>query len=267
MSAAMMQRVANVLLTAAAAIVVVGVLVWGARQPHFDLHRIDVRGDLRHVTAASVRAAVAGRLIGKQRSYFSVSLEETRRLFETVPWVAKASVRRVWPNRLRVTLTEHRALGVWADGRVLSDRGELFVANADEAEVYGALPEFSGPAAAAKEAAQRYYELSAELAALSLRIDAIDISERNAWSLRVSSADGGDSARRGESRIELGRDGVLPSDGKSALAQRVEPDPRDVRHRRPEVHRSQPRVDPVGRRRSAHAPPAPRRQGVLAARR
>ena len=29
-----------------------------------------------------------------------------------------------------VTLTEHRALGVWSDGRLLSDAGILFVANA-----------------------------------------------------------------------------------------------------------------------------------------
>ncbi|HYM48805.1 MAG TPA: cell division protein FtsQ/DivIB, partial [Burkholderiaceae bacterium] len=113
-------------------------------------------------------------------------------------------VRRTWPDRLIVTLTEHRALGVWEDGRLLSDRGELFVANPDEAEIYGALPEFSGPAHAAKDAARRYYEFSAQLATLSLRIDAIDISDRKAWSLRVSS----ETSDASPSRIELGRDGT-----------------------------------------------------------
>ena len=149
-------------------------------------------GILRHVTAASVRAALAGRLRG---NYFTMRLEDTRRLFETVPWVAQASVRRVWPDRLVVTLTEHRALGVWEDGRLLSDRGELFVANPDEAEVYGQLPEFSGPFSAAKDAARRYYELSAQFAPLSLRIGAIDISDRKAWSLRLVP----DPARRRQS--------------------------------------------------------------------
>lgn len=188
-----------------------------AQQPTFHLKHIDVRGDLRHVTAASVRAALAGRLAG---NYFTMRLDDTRHLFETVPWVAQASVRRMWPDRLVVTLTEHRALGVWEDGRLLSDRGELFVANPDEAEIYGALPEFSGPADAARDAARRYYELSAQFAALSLRIDAIDISDRKAWSLRVS-PDAGDAVQAspgpGTSRIELGRDGpAAPFSGRVA---------------------------------------------------
>jgi len=78
------------------------------------------------VTSASVRAAIAGRLKG---NYFTMRLDETRRVLENVPWVARASVRRIWPDRLHVTLVEHRALGVWDDGRLLSDSGELFVAN------------------------------------------------------------------------------------------------------------------------------------------
>ena len=203
MSARAMNRLAA--LCVALALLVIGgaALSRLAQQPKFQLKRIDVRGDLRHVTAASVRAALAGRLRG---NYFTMRLEDTRRLFETVPWVAQASVRRVWPDRLVVTLTEHRALGVWEDGRLLSDRGELFVANPDEAEIYGQLPEFSGPFSAAKDAARRYYELSAQFAALSLRIAAIDISDRKAWSLRLGSDLREDAKDRGDIRVELGRD-------------------------------------------------------------
>lgn len=219
MTTATMNRIAALLAAFAWSALIVGVSVWMSRQPYFDLKRVEVRGDLRHVNAASVRATLAGRLRG---SFFTLQLEDARRLLETVPWVAHASVRRVWPNRLSVTLTEHRALGVWHDGRLLSDRGELFVANADEAEVDGELPEFRGPAESAKDAARRFYDLSARLSVLSLRVDAIDISERKSWSLRVSdmsSADeSGETAARGrDTRIELGRD--LPA---APLSQRVD---------------------------------------------
>jgi cell division protein FtsQ len=173
------------------------VLSWVAQWSVFALKRIDVRGDLQHVTAASIRAATAGRLKG---NYFTMRLDDTRRLLETVPWVARVSVRRVWPNRLQVTLTEHRALGTWDDGRLLSDGGELFVANPAEAEIHGPLPAFSGPAAIARDVARRYYEFSALLAAIPLAVDGIDVSERRAWSVRVS----GPGLPAG--RIELGRD-------------------------------------------------------------
>ena len=209
MNARAMNRLAALCVALALVLVAGAALPRLAYLPKFQVKRVDVRGDLRHVTAVSVRAALAGRLRG---NYFTMRLEDTRRLFETVPWVAQASVRRVWPDRLLVTLVEHRALGVWGDGRLLSDRGVLFVANPDEAEIYGALPEFAGPDVAAKDAARRYYELSAQFAALSLRIDAIDISDRKAWSLRVS-----DEARDAPpSRIELGRDSTA-----APLSQRV----------------------------------------------
>lgn len=212
----------NLLAAICAALAMIGIasaiFVHLAGQPKFRLQRIDVRGDLRHVTVASVRSALSGRLRG---NYFTTNLEDTRRLFETVPWVARASVRRVWPDRLLVTVAEHRALGVWEDGRLLSDRGDLFVANPDEAEVYGALPEFSGPPAVSRDAARRFYELSAQFAALSLRIDAIDISDRNAWSLRLSSELQDSAAHAATSRVDLGRDDAAGVDGMTTLLQRV----------------------------------------------
>lgn len=203
MSARTMNRLAALCVVLALLAIGAAALSRLAQQPKFQLKRIDVRGDLRYVTAASVRAALAGRLRG---NYFTMRLEDTRRLFETVPWVARASVRRVWPDRLVVTLIEHRALGLWEGGRLLSDRGELFIANPDEAEIYGQLPEFSGPFSVAKEAARRYYELSAQFAPLSLRIGAIDISDRKAWSLRLTLDQREDTKHPSDIRVELGRD-------------------------------------------------------------
>lgn len=202
-----MEWVARALLAAALALAAGGAALWLAQRPWFDLRRIEVRGELRHVSGAAVRAAVTGRLRG---NFFTLRLDEAQRVFESVPWVAAASVRRAWPDRLVVTLTEHRALGVWSDGRILSDLGRLFVANVAEAELYGPLPEFDGPAEFAAEAARRFYEFSALLAPLALTIDAVRISERAAWSLETSAGDASGP------RFELGRD-----DPPGRLAERV----------------------------------------------
>jgi cell division protein FtsQ len=113
--------------------------------------------------------------------------------------VARASVRRVWPDRLLVRLTEHRALGAWSDGRLLSDAGVLFVANQAEAEIFGPLPSFSGPPIVAEEAAHRYYEFAALLAGAGLAISAVNVSERNSWALQVAGVGVATT-------LELGRD-------------------------------------------------------------
>lgn len=191
-----METVARLCFGLALLVVAGTALAWVAQRPAFDFRRIEVRGsagELQHVSQAALRAVVAGRLKG---NFFTMRLDDARRLFETVPWVAGASVRRVWPNRLVVTLTEHRALGVWSDGRIVADDGRLFVANVAEAEVYGPLIDFEGPPQFAAEAVQRYREFAAALAPLSIEIERVKVSERASWSIEASDGQ----------RIEVGRD-------------------------------------------------------------
>ncbi|MCS6944284.1 MAG: FtsQ-type POTRA domain-containing protein [Sutterellaceae bacterium] len=189
----LMQWTTRLLLAAAAAMLLFGILRWAAAHPRFELRRIEVRGEVAHVSAAAVRAALAGRLQG---GFFAVSLPQLRQALEAIPWVAAVSVRRVFPDRLVVTLREHRALGVWSDGRLLADDGRLFAANVAEAELDGPVVQFDGPPRLAPEAARRYAEIAAALAPLALTVAALEISERGA--LRVVTDSG--------LRLELGRD-------------------------------------------------------------
>jgi len=124
-------------------------LLWLAQRPRFEFHRIEIVGELRHVGRAAVRAAIAGHLQG---NFFTMRLTRARAAFEAIPWVASASVRRVWPDELVVTLVERRAIGIWSDGRVVSDAGQLFDVNPAEAELDGPQIEISGPPAYAAEA-------------------------------------------------------------------------------------------------------------------
>jgi cell division protein FtsQ len=181
------------LLAASAALAIGAVALELAQRPWFDFRRIEIGGDVHHVSRAAVRAAIAGRLAG---NYFTLRLGPARRVFESLPWVAEVSVRRVWPNRLRVTLVEHRALGEWSDGRLVSDAGVLFVANPAEAEEDGPLVSFSGPPRYAPEAVRNFRQFSATLAPLQLQIVGVHISDRASWSLTAAP----------QLQIELGRD-------------------------------------------------------------
>jgi cell division protein FtsQ len=168
-------------------------IVWVAQRPQFDFHRIEVVGDLRHVSRAAIRGAIAGHLAG---NFFTMRLTDSRAAFETIPWVASASVRRVWPDRLVVNMVERRALGIWSDGRVLSDTGLLFDGNPAEAELDGAQVEFSGPPRFAAEAVQKLQAFSAALGALQGPITAVAISDRASWTIRTGAGQ----------TLDLGRD-------------------------------------------------------------
>ncbi len=192
-SIALMRWLTRAFLGAALALGLAAAFLWVAQRPRFDFHHIQIAGDLRHVSRAAIRGAIAGRLAG---NFFTMRLADSRAAFETIPWVASAGVRRVWPDRLVVTLVERRAIGTWSDGRVLSDAGLLFDANPAEAELDAARVEFSGPARFAAEATERLRAFSAALHTISTSVVAIAVSERASWSVRTAAGQ----------TLELGRD-------------------------------------------------------------
>src|SRR5450830_459843 len=131
---------------------------WLAQRPMFTLKTIRVEGQaqtqLRRVNALTFRASALPRIKG---NFFTADLDAVRSAFESVPWVRKAMVRREWPNKLIVSIEEHRALGTWGDdGRLLSIKGDVFTANLAEAEDDGELLEFDGPEGSEKEVVKRF---------------------------------------------------------------------------------------------------------------
>jgi len=179
---------------AAVAGALAGAALWYAQQPRFDFRRITIEGELHHVRRPALQAVVAdGGLAG---TFFTLRLGRARAAFETIPWVASASVRRVWPDRLVVHITERRPIGIWSDGRVLSDAGVLFDGRPGEAERDGPLIEFAGPPQFAAAAVEKLHELGPALEGMGLRVGALDVSERASWTLRTTAGQ----------TFELGRD-------------------------------------------------------------
>jgi cell division protein FtsQ len=173
-------------------------LWWLSQRPMFTLRAVRVEGmygmDLQRVNELTVRNGVLGKIKG---NFFTSDLEQVRATFEAVPWVRKASVRREWPNQLIVQVEEHEALGTWGeDGRLLSVKGDVFTANLAEADDDHELPAFEGPVGSEKEVLARFAELRGWFAPVRLVPQAINLSNRYAWTVKL---DNGMS-------VELGRE-------------------------------------------------------------
>lgn len=162
---------------------------WIAQRPMFTLKVIRVEGvgetALRHVNPSTVRSTAVPRIKG---NFFTANLDAVRLAFESVPWVRKAAVRREWPNKLIVMVEDHEALGTWGDeGKLVSVKGDVFTANLAEAEEDGDLPDFSGPDGSEKEVVARYRDLTGWFKAIDLTPDAVHLSGRYAWSVKLNS--------------------------------------------------------------------------------
>lgn len=158
------------------------------RSPLWPVRDVTVQGKLEHTTRAEIEAALRGRVAG---NFFSVDVAEVRNALERLPWVRRAAVRRVWPDRLEATLEEHVALAHWGERSLVNTFGERF-SGASEAK----LPRFSGPPRSEGEVARRYARFNEIVAPLGTQIEEVILTPRLAWQLRLGNG----------VRLALGRD-------------------------------------------------------------
>ena len=166
-------------------------LHWLLRSPLFPLRVVELRTPLKQAAQVQVEAAIARLAAG---NFFAVSIDELRAALERLPWIRAAAVRRVWPDRLEISIEEHVPLARWGAEALVNTHGERF-AGASEVE----LPVFIGPPGTEAEVTLRYARFSQLLAPLGSRLERIALSPRHAWQLRLANG----------LQLTLGRDAEL----------------------------------------------------------
>jgi cell division protein FtsQ len=179
----LMNATATVVFGLAALALLAATIAWATRAPLFTLRSMALDGDLARSNLATVRAIALPRLSG---NFFSVDLERGRAAFEAVPWVRQAVVRRVWPNRLAVTLEEHRAAALWQGPDDKDSGNEVFEANLGDVEDEDLIT-LSGPEGSAAQMLSLQQRLTETLAPLGMRIDRVKLSSRGSWHVELDS--------------------------------------------------------------------------------
>lgn len=187
-------------ITASVLFAAVGVLLaaafgwWLLRNPMFAIGGIKVEGEVTHNSVAMLRANVAPRLAG---NFFTLDLQKAREAFQAVPWVREATVRRQFPNRLRVHLQEHQPVALWGpegESRLVNSFGEVFEANVGDVE-QDDLPRLAGPEGSSPQVLAMYHQVAPLFETLDLAVAQLTLSGRGSWTLELDTG----------ATIELGR--------------------------------------------------------------
>ena len=191
----LMNAVAAGVFALATLVLLAAAIGWVVRAPLFTVRAIVLDGDLSRSNLATVRANALPQLSG---NFFSFDLARGRAAFESVPWVRHAVVRRVWPNRLAVTLEEHRAAALWqgeaGTERLVNSHGEVFEANLGDVEDE-ALITLAGPEGSAAQVLAMQRRLAETLAPLDDSIEMLKLTSRGSWRAELDSG----------AALELGR--------------------------------------------------------------
>ena len=191
----LMNAIAVVVFTLALAALLAAGFAWVARRPQFQFGDVRLEGDLQRNSVTTVRANAMPHLAG---NFFTMDLGRTRAAFEQVPWVRRAVVRRVWPDKLVVALEEHQPVALWEgdenSDKMVNSHGEVFEANVGDVED-DSLPQFAGPDGSSGQVLDMYRRLQPMFASIDAEINALRLSGRGSWKVDLDNG----------AAVELGR--------------------------------------------------------------
>lgn len=155
---------------------------------------IAIEGELHHHSSRLLQQTLSERLNG---GILTADLLDLKAATEELAWVARASLRRVWPDRLVVEVEEHRPIARWnADGLVTAE-GVVFRPRVGT--IPAGLPRLMGEDARAPEAVERYLRWRDELMLAGHLIETLAVDARGDWRLRLIM---GTELRLGTARVE-----------------------------------------------------------------
>ncbi|EGN74837.1 cell division septal protein [Idiomarina sp. A28L] len=170
-------------------------LAWITDAEQVPLEGVIIQGERLYTEDNEVLNAI---IAGEVGSFFTADVDEIRNRIEALPWVYSASVRKEWPQRLRVFLVEQEPVGIWNEEKVMNRYGEVFIASPEL--IAGTVPHFSGPEEAEDEVLRQYQRISELLAIHDYAITRITLSER--FSVRLWLDNGIELQLGREARLE-----------------------------------------------------------------
>jgi cell division protein FtsQ len=112
---------------------------------------IEVEGELHHHSSQLLQETISERLSG---GILTADLKDLKQAAEDLAWVGRASVRRVWPDRLQVEVEEHRPIARWNRDGLVTAEGIVF--RPGTGTVPAGLPLLEGEDRRAPEVVKRY---------------------------------------------------------------------------------------------------------------
>ena len=168
------------------------VLKWMNDASRLPLSRLVVTGKTHYTTNDDIRQAILS--LGAPGTFMSQDVNVIQQQIERLPWIKQVSVRKQWPDELKIHLVEYVPVARWNDLHMVDAEGKSFSVPANHIGKE-TLPLLYGPEGNEQDVLDGYRQMSAVLAASKFSVKAASMTARHSWQLVT-----GDVVR-----IELGR--------------------------------------------------------------
>ena len=181
-------------------LMLIAILVGGAQwllrleSDYLPVRVVSIEGEVRQMTLQQIQDRVGQTL---DAGILTQDLAAIQAAIKELPWVGSAGVRRAWPDRLVISVREHKPLARWGDDGLVTAEGRVF--RPDRHEIPHGLPRLSGPDDQGPQVVARFQAWQPLLKAQGLAILALEDDPRGAWTLTT---DAGFNLLLGKTEVE-----------------------------------------------------------------
>lgn len=153
---------------------------WLKDEQQLPVQHILVAGDRQYIQDKEIEKTIRETQSG---SFFELDIDEAHVAVESLPWIYRASLRKEWPNTLKVYVVEQVPVAHWNDDLLLNQYGGTFQTRMPEEQ--DTLPLLFGPGGSELTALEGYRAMQGLLDNSGLKIAELLLSERYAWHIRL----------------------------------------------------------------------------------
>ncbi|WP_416261582.1 cell division protein FtsQ [Gibbsiella quercinecans] len=169
------------------------VVGWMQDASRLPLSRLVVTGERHYTTNDDIRQAILA--LGSPGTFMTQDVNVIQQQIERLPWIKQASVRKQWPDELKIHLVEYVPAARWNDLHMVDAEGKSFSVPAERVGKQK-LPLLYGPEGSEQDVLEGYRAMSSVLAANRFSLKMVAMSARHSWQLALDN----------DVRLELGRD-------------------------------------------------------------
>ncbi|AIR70649.1 MULTISPECIES: cell division protein FtsQ [Dickeya] len=169
------------------------VLGWMKDASRLPLSRLVVTGERHYTTNDDIRQAILS--LGSPGTFMTQDVNVIQQQIERLPWIKQASVRKQWPDELKIHLVEYVPFARWNDQLMVDSEGNTFSVPAERIG-NKKMPMLYGPEGGEEDVLEGYREMNQILAAGKFTVKMVAMTARHSWQVGLDD----------DIRLDLGRD-------------------------------------------------------------
>ncbi|WP_279049254.1 cell division protein FtsQ [Cedecea davisae] len=181
------------------------VVGWMEDAQRLPLSKLVVTGERHYTRNDDIRQSILA--LGAPGTFMTQDVNIIQQQIERLPWIKQASVRKQWPDELKIHLVEYVPIARWNDQHMVDAEGNSFSVPAERTSKQ-TLPMLSGPEGSENEVLQGYRDMGVVLAKDKFTLKEAAMTARRSWQLTLNNGiklnlGRGDTMKRLDRFVEL----------------------------------------------------------------